>query len=329
MKKKIIILVLVLVIAIGIRWWFSGSNKVTEKKTPATPTPTKTEVKRIETEEIERKSVAEINYVNTDLTDKEMTTYEITPEIVSKDRIQDFLLKVGMESFKETESGKTFFYNDENNNQGAHIDIESHNFSFTRTISSVSDIRTRVGLSENKLKEKVTEFVDSINDNKEIKYQLNQGVKKRLVYPRWVTTDKDDWEVIEYEGNWIINGVKVVDYIEQPIAVTITRGGKIVKLKIQYIPGEIKITGKVKIPSLAKLKATAVEKMIVWEVKGGENYEIKEGSEKKIRLVTVSQIEPVLVINKKLGEIDNFLMAEGKSGEKAEEKIVKILIPIK
>lgn len=168
-------------------------------------------------------------------------------------------------------------------------------------------------ISNNKLSttdlEKIIEDRLSLIDSKKIRWS-NISYKK-MVPPRLVTTTENESDLVELEGNWLIDDKKVVSFYGDTIKATITKGGKLTKLEVYLIPEETTGDKKTTINRDVLIK-TNLDDIGIVNFEGGENYELSADSI-NIENVTVTEAELVYVYDGRRNKISPYFWLSGTS----------------
>lgn len=223
------------------------------------------------------------------------------------DRVAKILALKGIKitDINKDDGENIFYYGNRNNGMWnrttglvqAEENITSKKQLLTQEILDTGDIRVYL---ENILK---------TIDKKQIRW--TEVSFKKLVYPRWVTSEEKEANVVEFLGNWTIDGKIVRNFADDTIKITTTRGGKILSANIYLLP-EATVNGEQQVVDKTTLTNTDVADMGIVSYKGGANYEL-EVDNINIENVNVTQDELVYVYDGRRNKILPYFLLTGTS----------------
>ncbi len=147
-------------------------------------------------------------------------------------------------------------------------------YEFSRNIETADEIEegdlddmTIKGLLENMM-EQLQEVNNGIGmGSVEIRY-------KEFLYPWWVSATRDKFDALELRANYVFEGVPVAMFNGHPIIANYFTNGKLAKIQGQ-IPFEKVVKSEEKeLISLDSLKKVRAEDIKIWEINGGQEYEL-------------------------------------------------------
>lgn len=151
----------------------------------------------------------------------------------------------------------------------------------TRKLEWATNVETREDLGSGNLptqeeaEERIKEVIRNMSSTKTINEMETVEISpKKLVYPRWVTTEKETADAWEVGMNFKYGTGEIIRSGGYTIEATIGRGGKILKLKTVW-PLVIEESQKsiLNLKTIEEVKQEA-SKVKVWKVKGGEESDL-------------------------------------------------------
>ena len=171
---------------------------------------------------------------------------------------------------------------------GAYVNKNDGYFHYTEQINEASQLISTNKVEVSLLKNRLVETVKRITGTGlEIRIEGNEF--KKMVFPRWVTTNEDEAETVEIEANYYIDGEPLVNVGGEAIKAIYTRGGRLIKLEIKQAFKSINKRDEVDLVSLEDLKTRLMANFYILEAQGGESYQLSDGSE-EIGTVVVNSL---------------------------------------
>jgi hypothetical protein len=151
----------------------------------------------------------------------------------------------------------------------------------TRRLEWITNIETLNDLGEGQLpsrevaEEKIKELVRNLSSTKTVNELTTQEISpKRLVYPRWVTSDEKVAQGWRVTINYSLMNKNIIRSEGETIEAMVGRGGKVLSLKMVWpMTAETTKTETLKLKTLEEVKGSMVQSR-VWQIRGGEKTDL-------------------------------------------------------
>jgi len=171
---------------------------------------------------------------------------------------------------------------------GAYVNKNDGYFQYTEQINEASQLISTNKVEVNLLKNRLVETVKRITGTG-LEIRIEGSEFKKMVFPRWVTTNENEAETIEIGANYYIDGEPLVNVGGEAIKAIYTTGGRLIKLEIKQAFKSINKRDEVDLVNLEGLKTRLMANFYILEAQGGESYQLSDGSE-EIGTVVVNSL---------------------------------------
>lgn len=221
-------------------------------------------------------SPSEINWVTEDKQlGEEVGALGAVKPVLSDTRINSFLELMGLNKEEKTsEKNGIIFFNSSNGKKMVLADKMNNILEYSEDIVGKSDLQGEVKISSDEIKSKLYSLVGLILNDNQIQINIAESNFKKFIYPRQITAEEKDADMVEFRGGYNFEGKPINLYTGQPVSASYSMGGRLLKLIVQ-IPPQISSTDKkLTLMTLAQIKKIPMEKIKIWNVDGGADFEL-------------------------------------------------------
>ena len=241
------------------------------------------------------------------------TSYEKTVELL--------MSMTGLKITDKTlDDPKLLIYENTNNGKTLIVTKETGKISYSQNYENIPKSNLISDLDG--LKEKAKQFVKTVSGNESTEIKFDETNYFKMVYPRWVESGSNNFDMVELNGSLSLDNIEVKTYYENAIVLRYSKSG--ILLKFDYTPlATITETKEVESLSLDEVKGLAENQFIVYQKTGNEQFDLSE--ERNISgAVTLTKAELIYIQSDKGDKIWPYLSFEGNTN--SETGPVKVVI---
>ncbi|MFA6603034.1 MAG: hypothetical protein WCT01_04500 [Candidatus Shapirobacteria bacterium] len=176
---------------------------------------------------------------------------------------------------EKSQEFKTEYWENSQKNSTLTYSPQTRKLEWITTIEKMEDLGSGNLPSQEEAEEIIRSLVRNLSSTKTVtEIEIKEISPKRLVYPRWVTTEAENAQVWQIAMNYTVMGKNVIRGEGSTIEAVVGRGGKIISLKMVWpMSVDTNKTVQLSLKTIEEVKS-GTNQIRVWSIKGGEKTDL-------------------------------------------------------
>lgn len=294
----------------------------------------KKEIKKIENKETINQSVIENNEniinlkwnIENPIIKKESISYLINKTSINNEYIQKVVNIFGFSNEPVVNTGNILMFTKENDT--IDINTDTNTVKFSKDLLSKPLENNIAILNEEIIKSKLIEF---INNNfildKRISVEINRINYESVYGPRFVTSSKNESNIISFTMNYKVDNLPVYSENGQPIEIKTDLSGNILKFTLNTPFEIIKEDKKYNLKNFDEIKNTPLNKFNLFDIYGGKNFDTSSEDE-IIKESNITSLNSCYIFNNQDNILHPYFIFEGNTVLPFSGAVItKIILP--